>query len=140
MYAMLEREAREAGLPLHWPRHLPNTRRALGVVEWARRHQPRAFPRLHKDLFDAHFVLGEDLGDPAVIDRHASESGIDLAALYAALADGSTAAAVREAETIGRKHDVQGTPTWLVGQRLIPGLLPAAEFERLAEYAMQLPR
>src|SRR5712664_3159525 len=29
MYAMLEREAREARLPLHWPRHLPNTRRAL---------------------------------------------------------------------------------------------------------------
>ena len=140
MYAMLEREAREAGLPLHWPRRLPDTRRALAVAEWARRHQPLAFPRLHKDLFDAHFVLGEDLGDPAVIDRHARESGVDLAPLHAALADDSAAAAVRQAETIGRRHGVQGTPTWLLGQRLIPGLLPAAEFERLAEYVMQLPR
>src|SRR6516225_853607 len=37
MYAMLEREAREAGLPLHWPRHLPNTRQALAAAEWVRR-------------------------------------------------------------------------------------------------------
>ena len=133
MYAMLRREAEEAGLPLHWPARLPNTRRALAAAEWARRHQPRAFPQLHKDLFDAHFVLGEDLEDPAVIDRHGTESGIELAALHAALADDSAAAAVTEAEMIGRKYDAQGTPAWLLGERLITGLRPAAEFERLAE-------
>src|SRR5262245_56879306 len=70
---------------------------------------------------------------PAVIDRHASESGIDLAALHAALADDSAAAAVAEAEMIGRKYGVQGTPAWLLGERLITGLRPAAEFERLVE-------
>jgi predicted DsbA family dithiol-disulfide isomerase len=140
MYDMLEREAREAGLPLNWPRRLPDTRRALAAAEWARQHQPGAFPQLHKDLFKAHFVLGEDLGDPAVIDRHASESGFDLAALHAAFDDGSAAAAVMEAEMIGRKYGVQGTPAWLLAQRLIMGLLPAAEFERLANDAMQLRR
>jgi predicted DsbA family dithiol-disulfide isomerase len=137
---MLEREAEEAGLPLHWPPRLPNTRQALAAAEWARRHQPRAFPQYHKGLFEAHFVLGEDLEDPAVIDRHASESGIDLAALHAALADDNTEAAVTEAEMIGRNYGVQGTPAWLVAQRLTTGLLPAAEFERLAERAVQLPR
>ena len=135
MYATLEREAKETGLPLHWPPHLPNTRLALAAAEWARRHQPRAFPQLRKDLFDAHFVLGEDLEDPAVIDRHASESGIELAPLHAALADDSAAAAVTEAEMIGREYGVQGTPAWLLDQRLITGLRSAAEFERLAEYA-----
>lgn len=139
MYAMLEREAREAGLGLHWPRHLPNTRRALATAEWVRRHQSRVFPQLHKGLFEAHFVLGEDLEDPTVIDRHASESGVELAALHAALADGTAEAAVTEAETIARKYGVQGTPAWLLAQQLITGLRPAAEFERLAEHAMQLP-
>src|SRR5215813_8927229 len=139
MYAMLEREAREAGLPLRWPQHLPNTRRALAAAEWVRRHQPGVFPQLHKGLFEAHFVLGEDLKDPAVIDRHASGSGIDLAALHAALADGSAVGAVTEAEMIGRKYGVQGTPAWLIDQRLITGLRPAAVFERLAEYVLQLP-
>jgi len=105
------------------------------LPEWARRHQPPAFLQLHRGLFAAHFVLGEDLEDPAVIDRHASESGVDLAALHSALADDSAVAAVREAEMIGRKNGVYGTPAWLVAKRLITGLLPAVEFERLAEGA-----
>jgi predicted DsbA family dithiol-disulfide isomerase len=37
MYAMLEREAKEAGLPLRWPRRIPNSRLALAAAEWARR-------------------------------------------------------------------------------------------------------
>lgn len=139
MYAMLEREAREAGLPLHWPRHLPNTRQALAAAEWARRNRPSAFSQFHKRLFEAHFALGEDLEDPGVIDRLATGSGIDLALLRAALADGTAEAAVTEAETIARKYGVQGTPAWLLAQRLITGLYPAAEFERLAEHVMQLP-
>src|SRR5712664_1342779 len=69
-YDMLEREAREAGLPLRWPPRLPDSRRALAAAEWTRRHQPRVFSQLHKNLFAAHFVLGEDLEDPEVIDRH----------------------------------------------------------------------
>jgi hypothetical protein len=40
---------------------LPDTGLALGTAEWVRRHQPRAFPQFHKSLFEAHFVLGEDL-------------------------------------------------------------------------------
>ena len=138
MYAMLEREAREAGLPLNWPPRLPDTRRALAAAEWARRHQPRAFPQFHKDLFAAHFVLGEDLEDSATIDRHASGAGVDVDALRAALADGSAAAGVDEAEATGRKYGVQGTPAWLLAQGLITGLLPAEEFESLAEHAIQL--
>ena len=73
-------------IAMNWPPRLPNTRRALAAAEWARQHQPRAFPQFHKGLFEAHFVLGEDLEDPAVIDQHASEADIDLAALQAALA------------------------------------------------------
>ncbi len=140
MYAMLEHEAREAGLPLNWPPRLPDTRLALAAAEWVRRHQPHTFSQFQKDLFEAHFVLGEDLGDSAVIDRHASRSAINLGALHAALADGSAEAAVTEAEIIGRNYGVHGTPAWLLAKRLIAGLLPASEFERLAEAVTQLPR
>jgi predicted DsbA family dithiol-disulfide isomerase len=132
MYVALEREAGAAALPLHWPSRLPNTRQALAAAEWVRRHEPGAFPKLHRDLFEAHFALGENLEDRAVIDRHASESGVDIGRLHTALADGSAVAAVTEAELIGRKHGVRGTPAWRLGERLIEGLLPAAEFERLA--------
>jgi predicted DsbA family dithiol-disulfide isomerase len=131
MYTMLEREAKTAGLPLKWPRRLPNTRLALAAAEWARRFQPSAFPQLQRALFAAHFALGEDLGSLDVIDRHARESGIDLAALHAALADGSAVDAVTEAEMLAREYGVHGTPAWLSGERLIMGLRPMAEFERV---------
>lgn len=140
VYVMLEREAREAGLPLNWPPRLPDTQLALATAEWARQHRPEAFGQLRKDLFAAHFVLGENLGDPAVIDRRASELGIDVGALHAALADGSAAAAVKEAKIVGHKYGVQGTPAWLLARRLISGVLPAAEFKRLAECAIQSAR
>jgi predicted DsbA family dithiol-disulfide isomerase len=136
MYAMLEKEARMAGLPLQWPRHLPNTRRALAAAEWVRQHQPDAFPRLSSDLFEAHFARGEDLEDLEVIDLHARSCGIDLPVLHAALGDGSALAAVTEAEMLGRRYGVQGTPAWLVDQLLVSGLRPALEFERLAEHSM----
>jgi predicted DsbA family dithiol-disulfide isomerase len=35
MYVMLEREAREAGLPLNWPPRLPDTRRAFKFAKSA---------------------------------------------------------------------------------------------------------
>jgi len=133
MYSHLEREAKQAGLILNWPARLPNTRRALAAAEWVRRHRPEKFTLYKDSLFAAHFVAGEDLGNPAVIDRHAAEVGIDVDALDAALSDGSAVAAVNEAEALGRRHGVRGTPSWLVAQRLISGLLPAREFERLAE-------
>jgi predicted DsbA family dithiol-disulfide isomerase len=138
MYVMLEHEAREAGLTLNWPRRLPNTRRALAAAEWVRRHQPAVFSQLHKGLFEAHFVLGEDLEDPDVIDCHAGEWGIDLAQLHAALTDGSALAAVAEAEMTGRRHGVQGTPAWLLGRQLITGLHPVTDLERLAEEVKRL--
>jgi predicted DsbA family dithiol-disulfide isomerase len=131
MYAMLEREAAAAGLTLNWPPRLPDTRRALASAEWTRRFHPSAFPQLHRDLFAAHFALGEDLGDSAVVDRYVSKAGVDLDALHAALVDGSAIEAVREAEASGRAHGVYGTPAWFAGGRLIMGLQSPTEFERL---------
>jgi predicted DsbA family dithiol-disulfide isomerase len=133
MYVVLAREAEEAGLTLNWPPRLPNSRLALTVAEWVRRNQPGAAIQLNHGLFEAHFVLGEDLGDPSVIDRHASKFGVDLAALHAALDDRSAVGLVAESERMGRHAGVRGTPAWLVKGRLIEGLLPVAEFERLAE-------
>jgi len=99
----------------------------------ARRHQPVAVPQLHRELFRAHFVPGEDLGDSGVIDRFASAAGIDLAALRTALDDGSTEEVASETETQGRSHGLAGAPAWLLDGRLIAGLRPAADIERLAD-------
>ena len=97
-----------------------------------------SFAQFHKELFEGHFVSGEDLGDPALIDRHARASGVDIPALHAGLADGTAMQAVTAAEMLGRKHSVQGTPAWLFAQGLVIGLRPAREFERLANKTARL--
>ena len=137
MYVSLEREAKEAGLPLHWPARLPNSRTALAAAEWVRRFQPMSFAEFHKQLFAAHFVLGQDLDDRLILDRHASNAGVDLTALHTALEDGSAERFVNETETIGREHGVQGTPAWFLSPRLISGLRSKAVFEQLAEQALE---
>jgi predicted DsbA family dithiol-disulfide isomerase len=133
MYTMLEHEAKEAGMPLRWPSHLPNTRQALASAEWTRRYQPEEFPGLHRALFRAHFALGEDLEDQAVIDRHASAAGIDLPALHAALTDGSAAVFVSQSEQLGVSYGVRGTPAWQLNGQLISGLRSAHDFELFAK-------
>ncbi len=133
MYERIEEEARAAGLPLVWPDRLPDTRMALAAAEWTRQHAPHAFPALEKGLFAAHFALRENLGDRDVIDRHAIEAGVDVAAMHGALESGAAYGLVDRAEAMGRSVGVQGTPAWLVGGRLVPGLYPREQFERLAE-------
>jgi predicted DsbA family dithiol-disulfide isomerase len=136
----LEREAKDAGLTLNWPSRLPNSRRALAAAEWVHQKQPEHFAQFQKDLFAAHFVLGEDLGDLAIIDQHASDLGIDVKALHVALADGTALTAVKESESLGRQYGIHGTPAWFLAERLISGLLPASDFERIAQAAEQLER
>jgi predicted DsbA family dithiol-disulfide isomerase len=139
MYTVLESEAKEVGLPLHWPGHLPNTRLGLAAAEWVRRNQPRESPEFHKQLFEAHFALGQDLEDPAVLNEHAVASGVDIAALRTALSDGTATELVAEAEKLGRQNGVHGTPAWLLNEQLITGLRSAAEFEWLPENALRTP-
>jgi len=140
MYSRLEQQAAEAGLPLLWPQRLPNTRAALAAAEWARRYQPRAFPEFQRALFQAHFALGQNLEDPAVMDSHAKAAGIDLSALHATIRSGSAMEFVKEAEEVGHAYGVQGTPAWLFGGQLLTGLRSVAEFDRLADHGLQSPK
>jgi predicted DsbA family dithiol-disulfide isomerase len=134
-YNMLEHQAAAAGLALRWPARIPNSRRALAAAEWVRRHQPRAFAEVHSKLFEAHFALGEDIGNQTVIDLHAANAGVDVGALHTVLVDGGGYAGVDQAERIGHQHGIHGTPAWLLGERLIVGLQPAQEFRRMARDA-----
>ncbi|OMC22923.1 DsbA family oxidoreductase [Mycobacterium colombiense] len=133
---MLEREAAGEGLMLRWPSRIPNSRKALAVAEWVRRNRPSAFAEVQRKLFEAHFVLGEDISDQSIIDRHAANAGVQLSALHTALVDGSAYAAVDQAERAADECGVYGTPAWLFGARLVSGLLPVPEFERLARDAL----
>ncbi|OBI53858.1 DsbA family protein [Mycobacterium sp. E787] len=138
-HAMIERQARALEMPLRWPTRTPHGRRALAAAEWARLHEPDAFAELHRRVFDAQFVFGEDIDDQEVIDRHALAAGVDVRRLHAALADG-TAVAAGQAEWVARHRGVDGTPAWLVDGRLMIGLQPVGDFRCLGALTARVRR
>jgi len=131
MYRRIEEECEAVGLPFRRPAWIPNTRRALETAECVRVRFPAAFDALDRSLFDAHFVEGRNIGDPAVLDSLVSAAGADASAVRAAVDAGSLRLAVEESMAEAREHDVTGTPSWLLdGRLLIPGVLPRHLFER----------
>jgi predicted DsbA family dithiol-disulfide isomerase len=140
MYERLEREARDAGLPLRWPARLPNSRYALAAAEWVRRHHAIGFAPLYRQLFLSHFGSGEDIGDVALVDRYAALVGTDLALLRRDMLDGTANAAVNESELAARNVGVAGTPAWLVENRLVDGLQPKTLFERVGREVARVAR
>lgn len=130
-YHLLELEAAEAGLELHWPPRLPGSLRALAAAEWVRTHDPVAFPQLVAELFAAHFARGEDIGSQELIDGILTAAGADAAALHVALGDGQAYGAVIASEREARRMGVTRTPAWLAGGQLITGLRERDLFQRL---------
>ncbi|SAL58183.1 MULTISPECIES: DsbA family protein [Burkholderiaceae] len=135
MYDMLAAEAEQAQLPLSWPDRLPNSRRALAAAEWVRTNHKERFVEYQKALFAAHFARHENLGDDAVLLSHARACHIDDAALKLAMETQTPLDAVSRAEADAQYHGVRGTPAWLVEGRLLQGLRPVEEFERIAASA-----
>jgi predicted DsbA family dithiol-disulfide isomerase len=104
------------------PSHMPNTRRALALAEWARDKG-----RLHEvrnGLMDAYWRDGLDLEDDAVLARVAADAGLDgdLAVR------GSREPEVRErVAAMGREAahaGVTGIPTFDVGGERVVGAQP----------------
>lgn len=104
------------------PSHMPNTRRALALAEWA-----RGKGRLHEvrnGLMDAYWRDGLDLEDDAVLARVAADAGLDgdLAVR------GSREPEVRErVADMGReaaRAGVTGIPTFDVGGERVVGAQP----------------
>ncbi|MBB3456503.1 putative DsbA family dithiol-disulfide isomerase [Rhizobium sp. BK313] len=133
MYDRLQEEADDAGLPLHWPERLPNSRMALASAEWVRRNRPDAFREFARSLFAAHFADGVDIGSQDVVRERARAAGVNVDKMGRALADESAYLLVSETEMLGRQAGVRGTPAWLVGGKLIAGLLPQNTFIQIAE-------
>jgi predicted DsbA family dithiol-disulfide isomerase len=132
MYEQLAHEAKQAGLPLRWPPRIVNSRRALSAVEWARAEQPEYAREFRASLFRAHFALEQDINDEATVLRHALDVGIAVDRLSNALRSEIPAELLRRAERNGVRLGVNSTPSWLVGRRLVRGLVTREQVEALA--------
>ncbi|MBV9285415.1 MAG: DsbA family protein [Acidimicrobiia bacterium] len=130
MYARIEAECEQAGLPFRRPARVPNTRRALHTAEWVRRNQPEAFDTLDRSLFETHFVDNRPLDDPDVLDELVAAAGADAFAAREAVESGAMQPALIESMEAAMDAQVTGTPAWqLDGRLLIPGVQARGLFE-----------
>ncbi len=107
----------ELGFPFRFSddSRIVNTFAAHQLLDWAegegRQHD------LKMALFQAYFSNGEDVSDPAVLERAAIAAGLDGPAARRALDSGAHAAAVRAKQRVWAERDVHSVPTMVFGQK-----------------------
>lgn len=135
VYAGIEAECREIGVPFRAPTRTPNSRRALSTAEAVRLHAPEHFLAVDDALFRAHFVEGRDLGDDNVLDDIVASVGLSPDEVRAATDDGEGEAAVTASMVRAHANGVAATPAWLFGADgeglVLPGVQPRELYERI---------
>ncbi len=119
--AEIESRARERGLPApRWPEPWPNDGlQAMRVATYAHdRGQGRAFALA---AFDAQFVEGRALSEPANVARAAQRAGLGGGEVLAAAARPEIKARLRDHTERALSRGVFGVPTLLEGERALWG-------------------
>lgn len=117
MQEALRKTAAAEGLTVGKRPKVSNTHRALAAGEYAQTEEPEHFPTFHKRLFEGYFAEGNDLGDPRVIDKLATEAGIDVPRMTVALDEGRYESALAEASREAGVMGITGTPTFVFDRR-----------------------
>jgi predicted DsbA family dithiol-disulfide isomerase len=122
---------------LEYPTHIEgrrqyNTRRAQELALWAAEHgTAQQLDALHDRLFRAYQVENLDVGQLDVLERLASEVGLDAAAARASLERGEHGVEREQAWRLATQMGITGVPTYVVGQRGVVGAQPVEVLQQL---------
>ncbi len=122
-------------LGLEPPSHLPNTRRALAIAEWARELGAGALDRFRAAAMRAHWRAGRDLERDDHLRAVASEAGLDADAALAAADEAKWQARVDGVRDEAHELGVTGVPTFFFGELPVVGCQPYERLARAAERA-----
>lgn len=137
MVANLRRQAVAEGLEIADRPKLSNTHDALAASAYVQAEEPEHFDAFHHALFRVYFGEGQDIGDRAILRGVATESGVDVARMQAALEQGRYEETLRETTATARRLGITGTPTFVFGERYgAVGAQPVEELRRVAERAL----
>ncbi len=139
MAARVEQVAQMFGVSGMRPREvINNTRRVLGLAEWARdQGKLQAF---REAAMVAYWRRGEDLEDPQVLARLAEQAGLPAGEALAALDAPEYQARVDALRNEGLSVGVSGIPTAFVGHLRVVGCQPYEVYAEAARGAGARPR
>ena len=118
MFERVEHAARESGIPLDFAkvRRSPNTLSAHVLLGAAKSRGTQH--ELARALFDAHFLEGRDIGDPAVLGAIAARHGFTEDEAIALLADDDAREATRRETRELAAQGISGVPFVILGGKL----------------------
>lgn len=99
------------------PDVVPNTRRALELIEWAR--TKGAHNALHERVMEAYWTEGRDITGWDVLGACVSDVGLDADEARAAVDGGDFAEAVTASTVTAQRHGIRGVPAFVFDRRLL---------------------
>lgn len=136
----LTRLAAEEGVTLRQPPLNANSHKALLLAEAAKQAGADVFYRLHRQLFEAYFGDGRDIGDAQVLRELASACGVPPAIVEQAWSDPQYAGRLQQNLAAAGDYGVRATPTvFFSEQHRLDGAVPYEQFVETARagYALQ---
>ena len=122
MFQDLARYARRYGVPFRLNPHFPiNTLLLMRAVTGIQRQQPERFLDFIDCLFQAIWVDGRNLNDPATVAAVLSEHGFDPDTVLALTADEDVKAALKDNTEQAIRRGVFGAPSMFVDDQLFFG-------------------
>lgn len=122
MFQDLDRYAKRYGVPLTFNPHFPiNTLLLMRAVTGIQLRQPERFHAFIDCLFNALWVEGRPLDEPATVAALLSEHGFDPAEVLALTNDETVKAALKENTETAVKRGVFGAPSMFIGNQMFFG-------------------
>jgi len=126
--------AKHLGIDIKLPPVQPRSRRAHEAAHWARRHGK--FRQYNDALFRAFFQRGEDIGNPEVLSRAASDLALDGDDLRKALDNDLYLENVVADEREAKKLGLRGVPAFVANRKIaLSGVQSLGNLQKLVEHA-----
>lgn len=118
----LARFAERYGVAMRFNPHFPiNTLTLMRLLVAVQLHRPARFADALQVLFQAIWVDGANLSEPAKVAEVLAGAGFDVAALYAQIAEPTVKEALKASTEEAVKRGVFGAPTCFVGDEMFFG-------------------
>ncbi len=129
--AYLDNFARNLAVPIHQPNHIPNTRRALAMTEYAR--DQGLLIELEEALMDAHWLEGRNIEDDDDLRRAAARVGLDPTAALRAADDPAYQTRIDTIRKEAAARKVISIPTFFVDRKRLVGCQPYERLKKLVD-------
>lgn len=128
----------EAGMSYNpHPDRVPNSRRALELIEWARGEGEH--DALHERVMEAYWTEGRDITGWDVLEECVADVGLDPTAARAAVEAGAGRDAVSASTATAQRHGIEGVPAFVFdGRLLVSGAQPHAVLEQALAQTAQM--